>query len=145
MLVPMMQQALQQKRGRWGFTLVELLVVIAIIGILTAIIFGVAGYATRKADRSKAVSDIEKLKNAVEEYKVNTGIYWPSNAVATSRLSGVIFSNALARYGTDLNFTDPWGNYYQYSKLATYQYKIWSYGPDRLDTNDNIDSTSGYY
>ena len=137
----------RQRKILSGFTLVELLVVIAIIGILAGMILGFSGYVTRKSDRSKAVADIEKLKNAVEEFKVYAGFYPTNNTSFTNNSDSSIV--AICGYFTTnyaiTSFTDPWGRGYEYNNLGTYQYKIWSYGPDRVDTNDNIDSTTGNY
>ena len=66
-----------------GFTLVELMTVIAIIAVLAGLILGIAGYAVRKADISRAMADMEKIKNALEEYRLAYGPY-PTNRVANN-------------------------------------------------------------
>ena len=121
-----------------GFTLIELMTVIAIIAILAGIVIGVAGYATAKADRGRAIADMEKIKNVLEEYRVENGGYF-TNAVDTP-MSGASFT-ALYRYKKDLNLTnDPWGNPYYYKRTAQFQYVLWSLGPDKISPADDVDS-----
>ncbi|MFH0952982.1 MAG: type II secretion system protein GspG [Verrucomicrobiota bacterium] len=131
----------------------ELLTVIAIIGILAGIVLGVAGYATGKSDRSKAIAQMEKIKNGLEEYRVNRGTYPPGIPLATSsnQLTNAQFfqnfTNGLPRgYDTsEISQVDPWGNGYWYQREASsaYQYKLWSTGQNRLDDSDNINNWTG--
>jgi general secretion pathway protein G len=60
---------------RRGFTLVEMLTVITIIVILAALTFAGMGYVNDKQARTKAKLQIELLSNAIEEYKLDNGIY----------------------------------------------------------------------
>jgi len=54
-----------------AFTLVELLTVIAIIAILSAIIFPVYENAREAGRRGMAVSNMSKIQNAMEQYKLD--------------------------------------------------------------------------
>ena len=58
-----------------GFTLIELLVVIAVIGILAGLVLQTAGYAQKKAARSRAEAEIAALSAALENYKSDNGDY----------------------------------------------------------------------
>ena len=117
--------------------------VIAIIAILAGLVLGVSGYATRKADNSRAIAEMEKIKGALEEYRLQYGEYpqlsgpWTNSAMefvnARKRLT-----NDMANPVFDLNFTDPWGNAYHYSRSSSYVYTLSSWGPDLSETNDNI-------
>jgi type II secretion system protein G len=133
-------------RGRSAFTLVELLSVIAIIGILAGLIIGIAGYASRKADRGKAISEMQKLKNALEEYRVVRGQY-PDLSSQTAVADGSFWTNLVAtvppEFLSGVSSNDPWGNSYWYQRESRFQYKLWSTGPDALDDSDNVDSGSG--
>ena len=61
-------------RIKHHFTLVELLVVIGIIAILSAILLPVLGNAAKKADMSKARSEISTLVNAIKQYESVYGV-----------------------------------------------------------------------
>jgi prepilin-type N-terminal cleavage/methylation domain-containing protein len=58
-----------------GFTLIELLVVIAVIAILAGLVLQTAGYAQKKAARSRAEAEIAALSAALENYKSDIGDY----------------------------------------------------------------------
>ena len=116
-----------------GFTLVELMTVIAIIGILVALVLGVAGYASRKSDHDRAVADIEKIKYALEEYRAQYGRY--PNYTFTNvdlncstglvhllwrypqtndNLKPFLVFKGLTNRSSVVPFKDPWGNDYLY-------------------------------
>lgn len=133
--------------GRAGFTLVELMAVIAIIGLLAAIILGVSGYVARKGDMAKAQGDMEKVKVALDEYKLNFGRFWPNDgAINASTYGGATFSNTMSGYVADLRLVDPWNRSYMYDFVDNSQYRLWSYGPDGADgTPDDIESTKSAF
>ena len=58
-----------------GFTLIELLVVITVIAILAGLVLQGAGYAQKKAARSRAEAEIAALSAALENYKSDNGDY----------------------------------------------------------------------
>lgn len=139
-----------------GFTLVELMTVIAIIGILIALVLGVAGYASRKSDHDRAVADIEKIKYALEEYRAQYGNYPASIDTNLDRNCSTGWVHYLWRYPqtndnlkpflvfkgltnrtTVVPFKDPWGNDYLY-----YRWNNRSTGPGRYANNNN--SKFGY-
>ena len=141
---------------RSAFTLVELLTVIAIIGMLAALVLGFAGYANRKAARGKAIGELEKIKNGLEEYRAEYGdypVYTYTNAGCSTGLAGFLWVQPqadqrinrpfLALEGwSDSNMAysvlDPWGNDYLYYHNRTnpfaahnntrYGYDLWSIG-----------------
>jgi len=128
--------------ARSAFTLVEVLVVIAIIGILAGIVMGIAGASSRKSDSSRCAAELEQLKNAMEEYRLESGSYFTGNGDVTA-ISGL--SNALVRYSTDLRFRDPWGRGYMYTNSG-FAFTFWSKGLDGVDGNtDDINSSRGGY
>ena len=81
---------------RTGFTLVELLVVIAIIGILTAILVPTLAVAIRRTREAAIRFEMKQLEMAMEEYKTNNGLTYPTDfsgvdeAAKKARLNAVL-------------------------------------------------------
>jgi len=66
------------RKRRSGFTIVELLGVILVIVILMGLVFRLASLAIQKSERGRAVQDLEALKQAVESYYAEYGVYPPT-------------------------------------------------------------------
>jgi prepilin-type N-terminal cleavage/methylation domain-containing protein len=62
-------------KSKKGFTLVEFLVVISIIGILTTGVTVLLSSAKSKSRDSKRLSDMSILNQALEQYKLDEGVY----------------------------------------------------------------------
>jgi len=60
-----------------GFTLVELIAVITIIILLAGLVVGGISYVRDRQDREKAKVQIALLSRAIEEYKLDMGVYPP--------------------------------------------------------------------
>lgn len=58
-----------------GFTLVELIAVITIIILLAGMVVGGISYVRDRQDREKAKVQIALLSKAIEEYKLDMGVY----------------------------------------------------------------------
>jgi type II secretory pathway pseudopilin PulG len=113
----------------------ELLAVIAIIAILSGL--GAKGYslARRQAKESRAKADIEKLRAALVEYRIEFGAY-PTDLSNTDFLTHAV---------EGIEFNDPWGRAYQYECTNRFLYRIWSDGQDDESAADNIEpSNAGY-
>ena len=145
--------------GSHGFTMVELLAAIAIIVILSGLGIGAARYASHRADQSRARSDMERIAQALEQYRVEYGAY-PGNNATTWGNSDMAedgewvepfdpesYEGAkqefMEQLMSDLPKTDPWGGAagqsYQYRRLSRFSFQLRSLGPDgRAGTEDDI-------
>lgn len=65
----------RKRPSREGFTLVELLMVALIISVLTGLVLGVARYANTKSSINQAKAELEMIRQALEEYRVDHGTY----------------------------------------------------------------------
>ena len=64
-------------RRRGGFTLLEMLVVVVIIAMLAALVFRMVGVIGRSNDEAATRATIERVANALEEFKAIYGKYPP--------------------------------------------------------------------
>lgn len=97
-------------RGRpKGFTLIELIVVIALVAVLAAIVApNLLGKAS-EANRKSALVQLEKLSNAVELYRLETGRYPEELNDLVDRPQGLErWNGPYVRKSSQL--LDPWGN-----------------------------------
>jgi len=101
-----------------GFTLIELLVVITVIAILAGLVLQTAGYAQKKAARSRAEAEIAALSAALENYKSDNGDY-PEGTTSSSG------NNAFLR-----------------AKLAPKSMKVYFEFSKKMGTNSNISETN---
>ena len=123
--------------------MLELLVVMLIIAVLIGI--GAGGYslARRSAKEGRARAEIEIIRNALEEYRVEYGTY-PQAASESAAISN-IWTELAPFASDDLQLVDPWGRAYEYAYSNRFQYSIFSLGQDMDTDADNIDpSRAGY-
>ena len=66
-----------------GFTLIEILVVISVIAILAASLVPVIGNVIHDARKSGLLDQLKVLSEAVETFKLHTGVYPPSQQLGT--------------------------------------------------------------
>jgi len=94
---------------RSGFTLIELIVVIALVAVLAAVVApNLLGKAS-DANRKSAAVQIEKISNAVELYRLETGQYPEALDDLVTRPAGLERWNG--PYVRKLSrLQDPWGN-----------------------------------
>jgi type II secretion system protein G len=64
-----------QRARRRGFTLIELLIVISVIAILALIVVPKLMGAARKGRESALKSNLQQLRNAIEQFQSDTGEY----------------------------------------------------------------------
>lgn len=63
------------RHGRAAFTLIELMAVITIIVILAGLVVGGMGFVSERQAKEKAKVQIQLLAKAIEEYKLDMGVY----------------------------------------------------------------------
>ncbi|MBR6022707.1 MAG: type II secretion system protein [Kiritimatiellae bacterium] len=118
-----------------GFTLVELLAVVAIIGILSALVVGLAGSAQRNAGRKRAEAEIGQLESFVTDYKTKYGKV-PGKVGGTEKECRAALSNALVEASHSLtNMMDPWDEPYRYRATSKNTFYLWSTAGDTGGTN----------
>ncbi len=82
-----------------AFTLIEMMAVITIIVILAGLVVGGMGYVNEKQASGKAKVQIKRLEAALEEYKLDTGNYPPTeNKTGTFTNKGTSTSTILFNY-----------------------------------------------
>lgn len=109
-----------------AFTLIELMVVIAIIAILAGLTLSTLGYVNRKGAESRARAEVAALSAAIDSYKLDFGVYPPTNPSAlyqeltgqgTNNKTKVYIESSRGMVTNTANgpFLDPWGLPYEYS------------------------------
>lgn len=133
------------RRDKRAFTLVEMLVVIAIIALVAAMVLGVSSYARAKAYKAKTLAGIEKLRNGLEEFRLNAGAYPSFYTIGQGTPTNWnILTNYIKELKVPDDFQDAYGRGFQYTNgPAAYQYRIWSLGPDGIASADDIDPSAG--
>lgn len=123
-----------------GFTMLELLVVMAILAILVGA--GAKGYslARRQAKEGRALAMLEKLRVALDEFRVEFDAY---PGTGHDGPVGELPEIGTLTNGVDgLELTDPWGRPYLYRHEAgnrnRYLYQLWSEGQDPESDQDNV-------
>lgn len=132
------------RKNQDGFTLIEIMVVILILGLLATIVVQSLRGAADKAKKVKAQADISELKTSLDRYYLDNGSYPTTDqglqALVTPPTSGRIPNNYTPGGYIERLPKDPWGNAYFYqSDGSTYVLK--SYGPDGIESADDIDGS----
>lgn len=78
------ERRLARQRLIGAFTLAEVLAALMIITVLASIAVGGAKHALTKAARSRAEAEIAAMETALENYKMDNGVYPPSTAIRDS-------------------------------------------------------------
>jgi general secretion pathway protein G len=133
---------------RSGFTLLELLAVMAIIAILIGLASGGYQLARRSARDGQARAELELLRSAVEEYRIEYGAYpafdgsYSGMVLSLSSEQQLLMQDAARGV---LPSVDPWGNEYLYASSNRFLFSIRSTGPDPDNDGDDLNpAQSGY-
>lgn len=136
------------KRSTSGFTLIELLVVVGVIGVLVGITLGISGWANRKSAVSRALAEMEVIKSALEEYRLENGQYYVVTNTIQIDQDGGAFSNNVGRFVSGgIRISDPWGRGYYYTTFNSrpaMSYRLFSEGPT-TNAFDNVEATTGNF
>ncbi len=119
----------------------EVLLVLVILVILGSMAGVFIRGAQKKARADAALSQIGAFENAIKMFELNVMSY-PTSLEDLRQPP----SDAAGWSGPYLDREvplDPWGNPYQYELLDQDTYRIWSFGPDGIDSTD--DDVSSQY
>jgi len=72
------------RQGRAAFTLIELMAVITIIVILAGLVVGGMAFVSDRQNKEKARVQLALISKALEEYKLDIGIYPPTGNITTA-------------------------------------------------------------
>ncbi len=108
-------------RGGAAFTLVELIVVLLIIGLLMAVIVPTTNYAINQALGVQAQTQVNKLGNAAETYKLKMGYYPGQRNTAELAASTYTGSQMLAACAFGYPYTDIGGAPTPTSEYGSYE------------------------
>ncbi len=128
-----------QGRRAAAFTLVEMLAVMAIIAILAGIIVAGSSFIQRESDRKRARAGLEKIKIALEEFRVQRGKY-PDQTFngPMTNANWAVLSTIAKDFRHPADAEDPWGRPYYYTNRSRFSYLILSRGPN-ADNNATWD------
>lgn len=132
-------------RNQDGFTLIEIMVVIMIIGLLALMVVPRLRGVADRAKTTKAQADIQELKQALDRYYLDNGSYPTTdqglNALITPPTTGRPVNNYEQGGYIEKLPSDPWGNQYFYQSDGN-TYALKSFGPDGVQSADDIDGSS---
>ena len=85
------------RRTAAGFTLIELMVVILVISLLAVMVFRMVAAVGKGNDKAATRAVLEKVSNALEEFRAQYGKYPPVPSYGSSQPMGYEFPNAGSR------------------------------------------------
>jgi general secretion pathway protein G len=122
---------------RAGFTLIELLVVIVVIGLLAGLVGPRIMGRVSEAKSATARTQIELLGTALDNYKLDTGVYPTSDqglaALEERPAREPIPTDWRGPYLQKAVPSDPWGRPYNYASPGEHNragYDLWTFGHD---------------
>jgi general secretion pathway protein G len=119
-----------------GFSLIEMMIVIFILGILAGL--GFVSYNTyrRIASTSATNTNLKTIKNAINVYKMQTGVYPSRLQDLQERPKDEIGKKWPGELVEGNIITDGWGNnfYYKVTPQGKHPYELYSYGENGPET-----------
>jgi len=104
---------IQYRRHR-GFTLLELMVVMFILVMLAGVVTVMVTNRVEEAKHAKAITDIESLENAIDQYHLQNGVYPTALEDLRTKPTGQDLPSWNGPYIKKPVPNDPWGRPYQY-------------------------------
>jgi len=138
------------RRHARGFTLLEMIVVLVIIGLIMGLVGPRLFSQADKAKVQSAETQVRMLKGALETMRLDVGrfpteqeglqmlVTRPGDKQLATRWSGPYLDEAVP--------TDPWGNLYRYSPVASGDnpLTLYSTGADGKDGGTEYDADVGF-
>ena len=128
---------------RRAFTLIELLVVILILAILAALIVPKVVGRTDDAKRAKAAQDIQTLRAAINNFRLDTDRYPTTEEGLQALVEEPGDVRNWRRYVDNRIPTDPWGNDYVYEYNGSDDFTLMSLGADGAPGGEGNDADIG--
>ncbi len=133
------------RRARRAFTLLEILVVITLLALLAAVAVSNVGSLMSGGQTKIAQTFVRSsLDTPLMAYRMNVGAY-PTTEEGLQALIEAPESAKGTWAGPYLKLKeipkDPWGNPYRYECPGKHNadgYDVWSLGPDRVESDDDI-------
>ena len=126
--------------------MVELMAVALVVGILSALILGIAGAASRASDVALVKANIQEILKVIDEHDIEFAFYPKYNSGADIGTSiqnlkdlswgGSSSGTAIDTKWADLDFIDPWGAPYKYQLGTGNKIIVGSLGPNGKYSNN---------
>ncbi len=129
----------QANKRAHGMTLIEIMVVIIILAMLATLVSVAVVPQLEQAKTDTAKLQIRNFMQALEMYKLKIGHY-PTTSEGLEALTNP--PKKVQPFLKEIP-KDPWGNEYVYTSPSSHGkmgYDIESYGPDGVDSEDDIES-----
>ena len=128
-----------RRRIRRAFTLIEILLVVMIIAVVAGFAITAVFQTQQKAYTTSAQTQIDDLKNKVNQYRLTMGKLPPDLEALHTKPSDAGNSSDWYQIIDEVP-QDPWNNDYTY-KVNGSEFEIISAGPDsQMNTEDDISS-----
>ena len=123
--------------------MIELLVVILILAILAALIVPRVVGRTDDAKRAKAAQDIQTLRSAINNFRLDTDRYPSTEEGLYALIEQPSDVRNWKRYLDGSIPTDPWGNEYYYEYNGGDDFSLLSFGADGSPGGEGNDADIG--